>query len=515
MGLSGSDIKNLVDAIVNAYPTKTQLKMMIIYGFGTDEQLTAIMGGDNLKEIVFNLIYEWAIPQDKIEALIEQAYKQNKDNPELKKIYQNFCQKLKPSVFSIMEFSEDDSLPIYIREWNELYLILKRINNNQLITQVCNQTLKNSQNDLLGNCIELSQNINLKKLKEILLNKFPKKNNDVPTILEFAERLSNKVEQQLSKQLDQWIKRIATRLKIDLPTYSDNSRLSSEDKIYKYFLLITAIPKGKNQFELESDLLLYDSPEDSYQPIPKFLNCEERNLIKCDFTEIKNKISELIEICQQYLQFPYILNVELFLTYPYLGHAFDLEEIVIDRKRKTSNYLGNQYPLLVSSYDRFNNKSFYNEFLLRWRTNVQEKLKPDLAKLIESLKELEVETYNHQSLDELAHQWRVEEVIGLKIIGCWSDVKEVQEELFYSLVRSGIPLALWSRCNNLQNGQQHFNNLLTSESLKTWHDLFEKIWTCRQKAYKKPEELGYHLGILSDDPQRIPSNLKRLIETGK
>lgn len=513
MKLSGEDFQKLLTAILNCYPDLTDLRMLV--RFELDETFDEIAGGDNNKQKIFNLI-EWAESRatestDKLNLLIKALLQ---DRPQ-EQIFQELNNKLNPSVFNSMELSVDDSQAITPTEWNELYSILKDINNNQLITQICRQTLKNSQNDLLGNCLELSSIIDLKNLKEILLKKITKRNDNVPTILEFSERLSNKIEQQLSKQLDRWIETIATRLKIDLPTYSDNSRLSSEDKTYKYFLLITAIPKGKNQFELESDLLLYDSPEDSYQPIPKFLNCEERNLIKCDFTEIKDKIFDLVQICQEYLQFPYILNVQLFLTYPYLGHAFDLEEIVIDKKRKTSNYLGNQYPLLVSSYDRFNNKSFYNEFLLRWRTNVQEKLKPNLAKLIESLKELEVESYNHQSLDELAHQWRVEKVIGLKIIGCWSDVKEVQEELFYSLVRSGIPLALWSRCNDLQNCQQHFNNLLTSEPLKTWHDLFEKIWDCRQKAYKKPEKIGYHLGILSDDPQRIPSNLKPLIETGK
>ena len=508
MELSGSYIQDLVNAIVSAYPTKTKLKIMIIYGFGIDEQLTAITGGDNLEEIVFKLICEWAIPKDRIEELIEKAYQQNKDNPQFK----DFYQKLKPpSIFD--PIPTDNSQSIANIEWNELYSILRQINNNKLIAQICRQTLKNSQNDLLGNCLELSNNINLKSLQEILLEKFPKRNDNVPTILEFAERLSNEVDKKISDRLNQWIKTIATKLGIALPTYSKFSL--NKDDIYKYFLLITAIPKGKNQFELESDLLLYNSPEDSYQLEPKFQNCEERSLIKCGLTEIKDQISDLIEICKQYLQVPYILNVELFLTYRYLGYAFDLEEIVIDRNRNTANYLGHQYPLLVSSYDRFYNRSYYNEFLLRWRTNVQEKLKPNFVKLIESLQELESEAYSNQSLDELANQWIADEIIGLKIIGCWSNKEEVQEDLFYSIVRSGIPLALWIRCNDLQNCKQHLNNLLTSQPLQNWHDLFEQVQKCRRKACKKPKELGYNLGILSDDPQRIPSNIKPLIEPGK
>ena len=103
MELSGSDLKNLVNAIVSAYPTKDDLDMMITYGFGVDEALSKITGGNDLKKIVFNLITKWAIPKGKIEQLIEQAYKYNSDNPELKDFYQIFYQKLKPSVFNSME----------------------------------------------------------------------------------------------------------------------------------------------------------------------------------------------------------------------------------------------------------------------------------------------------------------------------------------------------------------------------------------------------------------------------
>jgi flavodoxin len=514
MKLSGSDIKNLVKAIVSAYATKDDLDMMITFGFGVDEQLDKITGGNDIKKIVFNLITKWAIPNGKIEKLIEEAYNQNQNNPELKDFYENVYQKLKPNVFTVIGLPTDDSQTITPKEWNQLYSILRDINNNQLITQICRQTLKNSQNDLLGNCLLLSNNIDLKSLKEILLNKFSKRSDNVPTILEFAERLSSELKGESYKQLEKWIINLATRLEIDLPTYS---KPSSNNDIYKYFLLIAVIPQGKNQFELQSDLLLYNCSKDSYEPNSKFSDCQERGLVKCDLTEIKDKISDLIAVCQKYLQFPYILNVELFLTYRYLGYAFDLEEIIIDKERNTANYLGIEYPLLVSSYERFHDRKLYNEFLLRWRTKVQQKLKLDFAKLIESFQELKSEVYNNRSLDELENQWKVEKIIGLKIIGCWSKEEKVQEELFYSLVRSGVPFALWSRCNDLQNCQQDLNNLLTSQPLQNWPDLFNQVWECRQKAYKKPEKLGYHLGILCDDPQRIPStsNLKPLIETGK
>ncbi len=206
MKLSGRDIENLVDAIVSAYPTKDDLDMMITFGFGVDEQLDKITGGNDIKKIVFHLITNWAIPDGKLERLIEEAYNQKSGNPKLKDFYQNVYLKIKHSLLSAMGvLPSDDSQAITPTEWHELYFILKDINNNQLITQICRQTLKNSRNDILGSCLELSSNIDLKNLKEILLNKFPRRNDDIPTILEFAERLNNEVEGNLSTQLEQWI----------------------------------------------------------------------------------------------------------------------------------------------------------------------------------------------------------------------------------------------------------------------------------------------------------------------
>jgi hypothetical protein len=508
MKLSGNDIKQLVEAIVSAYPTEDDLDMMIVYGFGVDDALNKITGGNDLKKIVFNLITKWAIPDGKIERLIEEAYQQNKDNPELKDFYQRLNPQ--PSIYQSVELPSDNSQPITKAEWNQLYFILDKVNDNQLITQTCKETLKSSQNDLLGNCPELQQNIDLQRLKEILLNRFPKRNDNIPTILEFAERLSIKVDRQLTEQLNKWIEEIANNLNIALPTYS---KFPVNNDIYKYFLLITIIPKGKNQFELESDLLLYNSSEDSYQPIPKFLNSEERSLIKCDFTEISQMVYDLVTLSEKYNDSSYPITIELLLPCKYLGYPFDIQQIVIDENINAFNDLGCEKPLLVSPYERFSIPNFYKEFERRWKKDIQERLKVKFVNFIEDIKELK--NYDYNCSNKLVNQWKLDKIIGLKIIGCWTEAEETQETLFYSIVRSGIPLALWSRCNDLPNCEENLNNLLQSESLQNWHDLYEQVWRYRLEAYQDSQNLGYHLGILSDDPRRIPSHLKPLIETGK
>lgn len=87
MNLSGTEIKKLVDAIVSAYPTKEDLAMMV--QFELSENLDAIAGGGNLKQLVFNLVTKWAIPRGQIYRLIMAGYETNSDNPELKEFYQS------------------------------------------------------------------------------------------------------------------------------------------------------------------------------------------------------------------------------------------------------------------------------------------------------------------------------------------------------------------------------------------------------------------------------------------
>ena len=87
MKLSGAELKNLVKAIVSAYPTKNDLAMMV--KFELEENLEAIAGGDNLTDIVFRLLTNWAIPRGETYRLILAAYENKPNNPELKNFYES------------------------------------------------------------------------------------------------------------------------------------------------------------------------------------------------------------------------------------------------------------------------------------------------------------------------------------------------------------------------------------------------------------------------------------------
>ncbi|GEM_PF-6563635 len=79
----GQILKELRNAIISAYPKKINLKMML--SDKLDENLDSISTGDNIQEIVFELI-EWAESQGKLEQFVKAACEYNPGNQELQKI---------------------------------------------------------------------------------------------------------------------------------------------------------------------------------------------------------------------------------------------------------------------------------------------------------------------------------------------------------------------------------------------------------------------------------------------
>lgn len=94
MRLKGSERERLCEAIISAYPSKPDLEMMVSYQL--DKNLDAIAGGNNLTQVVFNLIRR-AESQGKLEELINAAIRENPGNPELKEFQEFIQEKYRPS----------------------------------------------------------------------------------------------------------------------------------------------------------------------------------------------------------------------------------------------------------------------------------------------------------------------------------------------------------------------------------------------------------------------------------
>ena len=83
MDLSGSEKKELQDALIHAFPSKASLEQMLAHEFKNGKNLNAIAEGNGLTEIVFRLIEE-AEAKNWIKDLVDAARKSNPRNTKLK-----------------------------------------------------------------------------------------------------------------------------------------------------------------------------------------------------------------------------------------------------------------------------------------------------------------------------------------------------------------------------------------------------------------------------------------------
>ncbi|NEP27568.1 effector-associated domain EAD1-containing protein, partial [Moorena sp. SIO3I6] len=102
--LSGQELKELNYAICSAFPSKTNLDMMVIYGLNIN--LNTIASGDNLREIVFNLI-QWAESTGNLEKLVKAACDENPHNRELQAVRKKIYPKVSDIAAEIQQLLEE------------------------------------------------------------------------------------------------------------------------------------------------------------------------------------------------------------------------------------------------------------------------------------------------------------------------------------------------------------------------------------------------------------------------
>ena len=95
MQLTGSQIQQIRDALLDAFPTRDALRMMV--RIELDENLDALAGGENQRVVIFNLV-SWAEQNGRVDALIAGAYKQVPGNPALQELVKGWRAQSSPSV---------------------------------------------------------------------------------------------------------------------------------------------------------------------------------------------------------------------------------------------------------------------------------------------------------------------------------------------------------------------------------------------------------------------------------
>ncbi|QKQ77502.1 signal peptidase I [Nostoc sp. TCL240-02] len=93
MKLSGDDCQKLVKAMLQAYPSKSDLEQIV--RFELSESLDEIAAGQTTREIIFNLI-TWAEARGKLKILLEAICQDRPENFELQKTAEELLKKLNP-----------------------------------------------------------------------------------------------------------------------------------------------------------------------------------------------------------------------------------------------------------------------------------------------------------------------------------------------------------------------------------------------------------------------------------
>ena len=496
--LSGQEREKLWKAILDAYPNKANLKMML--SFKLETKLDEIAGGEDLNEVIFNLI-EWAESQGQSKELVKAACEGNPGNQKLQDIRKELFPKLSDNVYT-----ENKKLSVITEKWGELLPILSELD-LQLMANICKDTIKklNKNIDITADYYELQNIKKISTIKEVLLKSYIPPDTGAQIIVEFIERLSNaeEIDESQKNQLCQLVKTVAEEHNIKLPTYQKKK----SSNISQYYLLVVANPKGKNEFYLTAELML----DNKIIPIDE-LKYEQRK-IDCKLSEISGKIYDFLKVFRKKYLKPidndYTLIIELFMPLEYLDTNVDIQEIKGGLGDEIT--IGEQYQFIIRCSERIMAED--GEFLIPLR-NKWKKYSNDFDYIPPKTTYEEWDWINC-NFKGLANNWQNDDknISGVNIICGLPENYKLKRQLFTSIIRAGIPICLWTRDNNLPNIENQFNEIFTCklESLDNLDTLLKSVLRIRKKAHaqtNKEKYLGYHLGFLCDNPDRIPFCLR-------
>lgn len=294
------------------------------------------------------------------------------------------------------------------------------------------------------------------------------------------------------------------------------------------YLLISVKPrstnKNNNDFFIQAELITdyCNCPDKIEYIIDTIIEKNEENNINenedrgilSSSEELNKKLSELITEAEKYLKnecsckgTSYTLTIELFLPWNYLGEDFDIRITYKDEYGEIRP-IGERYRLIIRCLDYYQPYNF-NNLVKRWERKKCLCSEDHSNYLVELDRLDELRRWR-----TLANEWHKNEKIGVKLLCCLpikdSDLKE---SFFKTILRGGVVFALWSRQDNLSEGNLSdlINSIVSWECVQNLNLLCQNVLEKRGDAHQEEnahQYLGYHLGILCENPERIPSYWK-------
>ncbi|MFN6450870.1 MAG: hypothetical protein RM022_001390 [Nostoc sp. EfeVER01] len=402
----------------------------------------------------------------------------------------------------LIKVSQNQSQNQIIKEFCLIYdlaNILNKINKFENIKFFYIQFLKvNNVDD-----IDFEEVANINEILEKLTN-FPTIDNKPSKLVEFVCYLHNDVSQKLNIP-QELVKQLFQVYNLTPHTgLSEREDIQSSERLQSYLLITVASEATgtKGKFSLQAELIVdYLHASQKRQPI--YLDTNE-SVVKCADEQLSEKISKLVIKSETYLNNKiFFLTIELLLPRTCIGYPFDVDIKVYDENNELRS-LGEKYAVIVRSYERNKDANAISKMQAIYKNRAQ------LCQNILDLDTLEELSQWRQ----VALSWDEEKRLGIKLLCCLPcSAHQTKENFFKAVNTGGLLLALWSRGEDFPNDslQKAFNDILSCDWIQNFTLLYQEILQLRKKAHaleeKAPSHLGYHLGILCEEPQRIPSYL--------
>ncbi|MDY6941106.1 MAG: hypothetical protein SWY16_26040 [Cyanobacteriota bacterium] len=477
--------KEFRELLISIYQNIGELEMFVADSI--DKNLANITQASKLDKCAFDIIQRLE-KSGELDDFFNYFFEKNKDN----QTYGRRIKSLQSKISKLVQYKTK----ILSQDWESLFTILNE-NDLHIIAQSCKAAFKDcfklELKEIYPDCPKLDS---LPHVRQVL-EKY-----DKPELaVAFANRaigLIAKLEGDArdTSAIADWREQIAqihaVDPKIGIPVHSQ--------QIDAY--LLVALRRQGGSIHLLAEL--HRTGEKYGQPIDLDPN---NRWFSCTFSDdgdveisqtIAEPLSRLIEEAElrsdkEITSF----TLEFFLPPEYLDLRVHEWEIIDGFDKRTK--LGEYCPFIVRSLERAMNPRWlqnFNRSWMSWSQNIS--ASQTIARHCIDVRD--------STCEELSSGNVLINKIGVKLAAGLPEDRERRNSIFWMLIKSHVPVTFWidrAECCGervIQQVIQDFNGFLTTSSLNNFSLLAREI----QKK-RIPGKATYHLGMLCDCPERIPT----------
>lgn len=297
-------------------------------------------------------------------------------------------------------------------------------------------------------------------------------------------------------QLKEWISETAKLIKVDLSrSQKDYQSSSSQEEEKKSYLMIRVQPRDDGYYALTAwfgpkQQLIYPASIEDEQPIQ--IEHIEQIIQKLYARYISNTMEETV--------------IEMFLPVELLDYASD--RLKIKQGKRSLIALGEKYQLVSRSFDRIYDpemRTTHRDWQKRWETWKR------------GLSQENIYPFGHRS-HYLNNDFIRREEVSFLVFTC-TPTEDERDELFWSMLDAGIPVALLPRKQHLHPTPiEHMLKVLCQHGYNLLPQRLRELRSKPLLMIKEGQEnnipenqADIHLTLLWDDPERLPPDVKSIL----